>query len=1431
MVRPGTFLLLLSLCFPLTAAVTRNLVANPSFESDMDGWRFWRQFPDESTGDIDTDVARFGQASFRVTNPGQGGANLYSANIPCEPGQSYVLSVHVKTQGTAQAGLTAWALAADGETTITHGVDGQVNLPPDEFGVFARFRHIFITPQDCRYVRAHLVCTTGTLWWDAVQLEPGDELTPYDDATTAHRADEQPPPSRNLLPNSSFEHGPARWRLWCQHPHEADGGVRETTGAVGGRAYRVNNTGEGGANFFNEGIPCAPGKTHTLSAWVKTTAARGVKVTGWALDATGETLSYSIGSGVVVPENTDDFVRVSTTFITPERTAKLRAHLLCYGGDVSWDAVQIEAGDTLTDYVDGPSLNTSWPEAERYAQAIVREARLRDVRDQVIRLLHYTGRPTGKGEPLAAAQRALAQACDLLQRDHDVPDYARIEYGELTERLDATEEALASQFALLTGGRRPSFTPWRPELAGNVSKADLARQFLMFPIASFPMEGGEVSWGAIEPLGFRAISRMHAQGAVLPDGTFDMSSMEKYVRLNAAHGYRTVFELPATPSGLIEALKPRLGEDLYFHNSEGEWSPRAHCHNVLNIWHPTLRDALCRYFRAMGRHFRDNPNVLAYELINEPSMQMATPREGGDRHDWDPLGVGGYSRQARQAWTQWLTERYGTIVRLNDSWGTQHHSLAAAEPPPTLDPPPPVDSLTRHPVAPFYDFCLFRAESHTRFFADLLDALHEGDPVHAVMPQFCGLDPDRKEAGLDYLHMACEAPWDVFGTHDWPGTRPAVQSLYAASMNRYANLPHWEDEFIWSQWERKGTPERVMRAATERNLWRQIAYGKRGIILFNLSGEWAHTKPHNWNNSILNLEADGQIPRYSTGIFPVIERKVNAFRDLLFATELTNQGIGLLRPTASSYASHPNHQSRREAAALATWLLAHHWVPLFVPEECILDGREDLTHFRVLVCPYATHVARGLEDRLLRWVAQGGTLICSGPFGLFDQHGVPSGRLLGTVRGIAPLRYDTDSGAWRSPSAQLPATAAGAATSRVFRVPHGQGRIWLSLDCVGVQGRPEEIMAPLEDAFPVHPITCRRTEGIELVLRNTTDGRALLVATNLDPRRPLETTVLLPGRCERVVDLCIDGGAPLPARIDDLSTTIPLFLGPGKGVVFDLGRRTPLARSREPALGERLARERTRRYEGLRHALDAQSPDPVTETRRRMGLLFAAASERSRDLERAEQYLAAVTTKTAPVRPALLVPQAHGPPTVDGDLAEWGETAWTIVSASNPVAGKTDGEGDLQARFAVCRHQSSLFVAVRVRDDTVRNEQAVGKLWQEDCVELFLDLMLDAEDTGGEYGPDDLHIFLGANGTSEIRSRMPHPKMSLAVSRTAEGYDVEAALDLSGLGCRPVPGLVIGFDMAIDDADAGPEREAQITWRGTAANWRDTRRWGALRFE
>ena len=50
---------------------------------------------------------------------------------------------------------------------------------PSEVPAFMRLTKTFKTPEGCSQLRAHLICTGGEVWWDAVQLEEGEHSTPY----------------------------------------------------------------------------------------------------------------------------------------------------------------------------------------------------------------------------------------------------------------------------------------------------------------------------------------------------------------------------------------------------------------------------------------------------------------------------------------------------------------------------------------------------------------------------------------------------------------------------------------------------------------------------------------------------------------------------------------------------------------------------------------------------------------------------------------------------------------------------------------------------------------------------------------------------------------------------------------------------------------------------------------------------------------------------------------------------------------------------------------------------------------------------------------------------------------------------------------------------------------------------------------------------
>lgn len=1131
----------LSILLPARAFGAANLLSNSSFEEGEAGWKLWHQNPGVSSGAVANAAAFLGQRCFRATNPGEGGANLHSDPVPCRPEATYTLSVYARVLHGKRVQIALWGLDDAGEL-VSYAI-GDPGILPDECPVWGHFSKTVYTPANCTQLKAHLICNGGEVWWDAVKIEAAREATLYSDGPPI--APEFGP--RNLLPNSGFEQGTVGWTLWHQFPDRSTGGV-EPGGVAGSPAYHVVNPGPGGANLFSDSLPCQAGKTYTLSAMVRTQGGVGVRVCAWALDSPERTLSYSLDDAAPVPADLPDFQRLSTTFTTPEETAFVRAHLVCNGGEVWWDDVQIEPGDAVTEYVEGARVyDPDTPErralARRYAECIVREARLQDAIRQARRLVTYVGDRDGQ---LKAAvdepARLLSELQKELQAAHLVPDFSSLPYQRIEDLASGIEQRLVELWSRLALGNTLSFQPWRPALPEPCTRQALAREIIIFPCftRSYHHQGG-ADWGILQPFAFRIVSGWTG-ARVTARGETQYGAFDHVLEVNDEHGYLT--DAAVSPEAVAPWLYERGGQDeqVYLQTVNGDWSFQGNCHNTVNIWHPQVRGEGARYLTAFGRRYSEDERIAALELANEPSLTVEKHIEG---YRYERVGVGGYSEAARRAWSHWLRARHGSIATLNERWRTSYESFDAAAPPADLTPPTPTASGSPVSCGAINDFQRFRAESHAEYFREMVAALHGAMPQVPIMSQLHHGNFGRKDAAIDLYLMATVPGWDYLGTHDWPGDSAAVNSLYAVSMNRYARLPHWEDEFIWSQWERKGTPEPVMRAATERNLWRQIAWGKRGISLFNLESEWLHDSPRSWNNSMLNIEADLIVPRYCTGVISAVERKANLLRDALIDTELAPQGVAILVPIASVYGAAPDGRPEREATVLASRVLEEHWLAFMVPEECIVEGVEDLTQYHVIIAPWAVHVTDELQGKLERWVRDGGTLVASGPFGLFDAWGNPTGTLMRSAFGDLDLRYDGQAQAWAGKPGR------GDVAAGLWRTALGKGQALVTPAPLGEGKRPEVVMAALSEAIPVQPVSTDMG-SVELLLRRKAGGTNYLFAINLSAREPQAGVVRVAGHLPEVRELSVEGRPRVPATGSDGTTVVPVALEPGECLCFEL---------------------------------------------------------------------------------------------------------------------------------------------------------------------------------------------------------------------------------------------------------------------------------------
>lgn len=91
---------------------------------------------------------------------------------------------------------------------------------------------------------------------------------------------------------------------------------------------------------------------------------------------------------------------------------------------------------------------------------------------------------------------------------------------------------------------------------------------------------------------------------------------------------------------------------------------------------------------------------------------------------------------------------------------------------------------------------------------------------------------------------------------------------------------------------------------------------------------------------------------------------------------------------------------------------------------------------------------------------------------------------------------------------------------------------------------------------------------------------------------------------------------------------------------------------------------------------------------------------------------------------------------------------------------------------------------------------------------------------GAEYLANDFCVGIGYGQETlyDVSRGMETREALTAMKEREGGYSLEVTLPFSFLnGLTPEVNKEVGFDLALDDADASDERETQMIWSGTAA--------------
>lgn len=216
----------------------------------------------------------------------------------------------------------------------------------------------------------------------------------------------------------------------------------------------------------------------------------------------------------------------------------------------------------------------------------------------------------------------------------------------------------------------------------------------------------------------------------------------------------------------------------------------------------------------------------------------------------------------------------------------------------------------------------------------------------------------------------------------------------------------------------------------------------------------------------------------------------------------------------------------------------------------------------------------------------------------------------------------------------------------------------------------------------------------------------------------------------------------------------------------------------------------------------------------------------------------------AEAAPPIPLPRLTEPFTPDGVLQEWAQAACVPVRSPGCIAHRSSahewrGPADAGMEWYGAWNPEGLCLAAVVADDEVRNDRPEDALWQQDCVELFLDGRSGDRFLKSPYSPSVYQLLirppLPPKGAVAVPAK-PDQKaenLRLGARRTAFGYTVELLVPWTNFPeIRPQPGTQVGLQAGVDDSDVRDGEELQpllMTINGTSRLAQDPA--GFLRWE
>jgi len=562
--------------------------------------------------------------------------------------------------------------------------------------------------------------------------------------------------------------------------------------------------------------------------------------------------------------------------------------------------------------------------------------------------------------------------------------------------------------------------------------------------------------------------------------------------------------------------------DLRMWDPEGKPIGPAAGLTMLNWLNPLARGHMVDVLTQMAKFFKDKPEFL----FTISSWESAGPRAGDSRIGHNPTHV--------TAFQAYLAQRYRTVAELNRRWGSNVGSFAEIKPAPepTLaagDAGTPLEIESQR----------WAQEVYVDYITLITKTLNAVDPSKPVWGQQSGML-------RHIISPRIMQSVNIIGHHNRARTTMPAQ-LWISSLQRYDPTPSALYENFWGCQEdhpQRMMEERVMRAQMRRYLYRHAVWGRCAQVWWYAytSAPYLLSYNGNWFNPVYDLTT----MRYSAAGFPVERAKVDRVEGAILGSEIARSRVVLVQPYTTMLAQGKSSDTLREWLAWHGVLYPRNLLYEALPDEYFSAGKARLADFEVVILPFATHLDATFTKQLIAFAQGGGTIIASGPAGLYDELGKPNGALL-QAAGLPATRASAE-GDWRYSYG-----AADQGEAKFVAAPLGKGwLVALKESAAGMTAEADTLAALVRR----HAAPAAEAPGttLELLLRELPDGRRLLCALNADPDKATAGEVSVQGSYSRVADIDLPTAARVPASAKGGRTTFRVSLDAGTTGYFVLAK-------------------------------------------------------------------------------------------------------------------------------------------------------------------------------------------------------------------------------------------------------------------------------------